>query len=132
VGGKSQRCRTAAREEHAASSGPPRWRSDTVQPVAAKHGLKKAEHGPQAHHRAESSQVRGSHPPITDNPHDRSLRRKGWKTTGNVAGGRVSVRSRRRSVDLASKIKEKSKKKTGQKSPRRRHIGSATPPNKTS
>jgi hypothetical protein len=58
---------------------------------------------------------------ITDNRHDQSLQRQGRKTPGNVAGGRVLVRSRRRSVDLASKIKEKCKKKKKKKKMAKNH-----------
>jgi len=54
--------------------------------------------------------VRGSYKPITDDRNDRSLQRQGRKTPGNVAVGRVVDRKRRRSVDLAFKIKEKSEK----------------------
>jgi len=75
--------------------------------------------------KAESSQVSGHHAPITDDLHDRSLRRHGRKTVGNTAGGRVSIRSRRRNVDLASKIKEKCEK-TGHHSPKK--IGEGQPP----
>jgi hypothetical protein len=118
--GEELTCQTAACERHAPSPGPPKQRTDAVKPDAAEHGQKKAEHGSHAHHKAESFQVRGRHAPITDNRHDRSLQRQGRKTPGNMAGGRLVVRKRRRSVDLAFKIKEKSEE-TGQKTPHRQH-----------
>jgi hypothetical protein len=118
--GEEPTCRTAEREGHAPSLGPPRQRTDAEKPDAAEHSQKKAEHGTHAHHKAESFQARGRHAPITDNRHDQSLQRKGRKTPGNMAGGRVVVRKRQRSVDLAFKIKENSEE-TGQKTPRRQH-----------
>jgi hypothetical protein len=79
--------------------------------------LKKADRGPHAHQTAESPQARGHHAPIFGDRQDRILRRQGRKTTKNTAGGRVSVKSRRGSVDLASKIKEKKVKKRAKKHP---------------
>jgi hypothetical protein len=101
--GEELTCRTAAR----GSPGPPRQRTDAEKPDAVEHGQKKAERGSHAHHKAESVQARGRHAPITDNRHDWSLQWQGRKTLGNMAGVRVVVRKRRRSVDLAFKIKEK-------------------------
>jgi hypothetical protein len=48
------------------------------------------------------------------------LQRQGRKTPGNMAVGRVIVRKRRKNVDLAFKIKEKSEE-TDQKTPHRQH-----------
>jgi len=71
--------------------------------------MKKAERGPHAHHIAE---LLGTWEPRAD---QRQLTRlelaaAGAKDNEECGWGRMSVRSRRRSVDLTSKIKEKSEK----------------------
>jgi hypothetical protein len=109
--------RTAAREGHGPSPGPPRQRSDAVKPDAAENGQKKAERSPHAHHRAESVQARGSHAPITDDRNDRILQRQGRKTPGNEAGG---ARGRQKAAEkcrsgFQNQEKSEKKKKTGQK-----------------
>jgi hypothetical protein len=85
--GEEPTCRTAAREGHAPSPGPPKQRTDAVKPEATKHSQKKAERGSHAHHKAKSFQARGRHAPITDNRQERSLQWQGWKTPRNMAGG---------------------------------------------
>jgi len=100
-------------------------------PMSPSTAPKKSGARPHTHQGAESSQARVHYVPITDDRYDRCLRLQGRKTPGNAAGGRVSIRNRQRRVDLASKIKTKTVKKTGQKS-RRRHFGSATSSKKTS
>jgi hypothetical protein len=54
--------------------------------------------------------VREGHVPSSEDRHDRSFRQQGRNTAGNTAGWRVSTRSRRMCVDLASKIQGKTMK----------------------
>jgi hypothetical protein len=94
---KNGACRTRAIPESHCS------RSDSIIPRHHLARLEKVERGHHAHPRKEDSLARDDHSPVTGDAQDRSFQRQDQRTTVIMTEGCMSLRSRRKCVDLASK-----------------------------
>jgi len=81
----------------------PNSRSASLSPVTTFARRKKAKRDRHAQRKKETSLARDNHAPVTGNPHSRCKRRQDQKSTVDPSERRLSLRSRWRSEDLASK-----------------------------